>query len=366
MSIRISELKQTFNRIFPQFYPWLSTNIRSCKIFWANLASLSEEQSDLGDLDKARQENLDRAAALGRIDLREHNANYRAPSFSNVISQSVTSEQFKHHDYLHWAEQLGFGETVESVISGTSETTFNRKIWEWAYVLQAALKHGRLQPGMTAVGFGVGNEPVPAVLAKHGMSVIATDQEAADTSDYKATGQWANTGQLLTGLGGLFRPSLISNDRLAELVKVRSVDMNEVPGDLAPCDLVWSSCALEHLGSPEKGLEFILASARLLAPDGIAVHTTELDLTGRSSTVDWGHLACYRPADFRWLAKEAALEGFEMELNFSIPLDTPEDRWVSMVLRHGPDLAVGELSHLKVEMFESVCTSFGVILRRLR
>ena len=66
-----------------------------------------------------------------------------------------------------------------------------------------------LKPGMTAVGFGVGNEPLPAVLASYGMKVVATDQAAEDSSDWDATGRWADTGQLMTGLEGLSRPQLL-------------------------------------------------------------------------------------------------------------------------------------------------------------
>ena len=102
----------------------------------------------------------------------------------------------------------------------------------------------------------------------------------------------------------------------------------------------------------------------MLAPGGIAVHTTELELTGRESTADWGHLACYRPADLRALQRRVIDAGFEMPMNLHITMDTPEDRWVSVVLKQGPELAAGERSHLKVAIFDSVCTSVGIIIHR--
>ena len=58
--------------------------------------------------------------------------------------------------------------------------------------------------------------------------------------------------------------------------------MNAVPDDLGRFDLVWSSCALEHLGTPQAGLDFIMRTLDLLEPGGLAVHTTELELTPRA------------------------------------------------------------------------------------
>jgi hypothetical protein len=308
-------------------------------------------------LTKADRENLDRAIALGRVQLTDHNRAGVPAEFGRVVSQATSARQYLDPEHLAWVSLLGLPLDIVG--------RFNRKVWEWTYILQAARQHGTLEPGRRAVGFGVGNEPIPAALARYGVSVIATDQSVAeDDGDWEAIGQWAQTGQLLTGIEGLMRPDIVANDRMTELVRTRRVDMNEVPDDLGPYDLAWSSCALEHLGSPELGLRFARRTAELLNPGGIAVHTTELELTDRAETADWGHLACYRPNDLRELARELASVGFEMELNFHIAMETPEDRWVSVVLLHGPELAVEELSHLKVAFQESVITSFGIIIRR--
>jgi Methyltransferase domain len=328
------------------------------------LGSRREPLPDPPVVTKADRENLARAEALRRVDLREHNSAGRPPRFADLVSQAVSADQFDEPDYVRWAELLGFAEKGRLVVRGSIPTVFNRKVWEWAFVLRAAEQYGLLEPGRTAIGFGVGNEPVPAALARYGMKVVATDQDAEDSEDWAATGQWTSTGQLLTGLEGLSRPEIVPNDRLGELVTVRRVDMTDVPDDLGPCDLVWSSCALEHLGSPPKGLEFVVRSARLLAPGGVAAHTTEFELTARSATADWGHLACYRPADLRELSERLRSQGLEIELNLHVPMDRAEDRWVSVVLGQGPELEAGELSHLKVAVHESVCTSFGIVVHR--
>ena len=49
--------------------------------------------------------------------------------------------------------------------------------------------------------------------------------------------------------------------------------MNAVP-DIGRFDLIWSCCALEHLGSPEAGLKFVRHTLGLLEPGGVSVHTT--------------------------------------------------------------------------------------------
>ena len=173
------------------------------------------------------------------------------------MSQAATAAQFSHPDYVRWAELLGFAEAGQLVVRGTTPTVFNRKVWEWAFILQAARQYGLLAPGRRAVGFGVGNEPIPAALVRHGVNVVATDQDVAEREDFAATGQWSSTGQLLTGMEGLLRPAIVRDSEMRSHVSIRRVDMNDVPDDLGPCDIAWSSCALEHLGSPEQGLEFV-------------------------------------------------------------------------------------------------------------
>ena len=72
----------------------------------------------------------------------------------------------------------------------------------------------------------------------------------------------------------------------------------------------------------------------------------------------------FLPDDLRALARQAESEGFEITLNLHVPMDRAEDRMVSLLLSHGPDLATVEPVHLKVALFESVVTSFGIVLRR--
>ena len=137
------------------------------------------------------------------------------------------------------------------------------------------------------------------------------------------------------------------------------MDMNDLADDLGEFDLVWSSCAIEHLGSPEAGLEFVLRTAELLRPGGVAVHTTEFELTTRDETADYGHCAVYRRDDFEALARRLAERGFEIDLNLYVSLATPVDRFVAV-----PPYPATDPAHLKLQIFDSVSTSYGLAIRR--
>jgi len=293
------------------------------------------------------------AAYLARVDVSDHNRADAPPTFSHLVCQAASAAQCEDPAYRAWLRTL----------TGVSESeplrnTHNRKTWEWAFIAEAVTQAGLMKPGLTALGFGVGTEPMPALFASRGLDVLATDQGA------ESGGDWASTGQLMTGLEGLSRPHLISDEELAARVKVRAVDMNDVPADIGTFDVIWSSCVIEHLGSPERGLEFVLESCRLLAPGGIAVHTTELELTRRETTADYGHCAVYRLEDLQELATKLAEVNCTATFNFTVPMDSPEDRWISLVLVDG-EAAPPDLAHLKLAISDSVSTSFGLLIRRL-
>jgi SAM-dependent methyltransferase len=292
-------------------------------------------------------------AYLARVDLSDHNRGGVPPSFTRLVSQATSAAQCDDPVYLDWLREL------TGVAKGAAiGNTHNRKTWEWAYIVEAVTQAGLMEPGRTALGFGVGNEPMPALFASRGLDVVATDQAAEFGDD------WASTGQLMTGLSGLSRPFLIDDEDLAARVTLRNVDMNDVPADIGTFDVIWSSCVIEHLGSPQRGLDFVLESCALLAPGGIAVHTTELELTRRDTTADYGHCAVYRLQDLREFEERLSGVGCTATFNFTVPMDTREDRWISLVL-----VACGsapeDVAHLKLAIEDSVSTSFGLLIRRL-
>ncbi len=299
---------------------------------------------------------LYQARCLAMVELSRHNSGGVIPTFPNLTSQAPSAAQCDTPEYLEIATRL-FGWTEPP-----AEDVYHRKHWEWIYILQAIREAGLLRSGASAVGFGVGSEPVPAFLAAEGISVLATDQGSEG-----ATGdEWLVGDQLMRGLGSLSRPHLIDDEQLASLVRIRDVDMNAVPADIGTFDIAWSSCVIEHLGSPQHGLDFVLESCRLLNPGGIAVHTTELELTEKSQTMDYGHCAVYRIEDLEELATRLDAEGCDLlPLNFTVAMDTFKDRWISVAVHpeYGPVLPDPSV-HLKLVLGESVSTSFGLIIRK--
>ncbi|MDB5687004.1 MAG: class SAM-dependent methyltransferase, partial [Rhizorhabdus sp.] len=122
-------------------------------------------------------------------------------------------------------------------------------------------------------------------------------------------------------------------------------------------DFTWSSCAYEHLGSIENGLAFFENSLKCLRPGGIAVHTTELNLSSNEDTLDNRGTVIFRRRDFEELTRRLVAQGHEV-----IPItfdtgDTELDQVIDMPPYSGD-------AHLKIALLRWVTTSFGMIVRK--
>jgi len=233
---------------------------------------------------------------------------------------------------------------------------YHRKVWEAAFIAQAIWEAGLLAPGQRALGFAVGQEAMPGFLATHGMEVLATD---LDPRDPRAA-RWAATGQ-----HGATRAAAPAG------LAFRPVDMARIPRDLhGRFDLVWSMCALEHLGSIRAGGTFILNAMRCLKPGGLAVHTTEFDLDAEGPPLARGGTVLFQARDIEALQRRLGRAGHEMlpvDLDPGAGLldqfvDQPPygeaDRW--------PLSRPAETPHLRVLVEERIATSIGLIIRAKR
>lgn len=287
--------------------------------------------------------------AWDRVDVRALNAAYPPSPFGALRSCAVSANHFDDPDFLRW----------EAVLSGRPQPLApplpfkHRKMWEWVFILAVVERSGLYRPGARGIGFGVGSEPMAAAFARGGVDVLATDQPVDQGSE------WDVNGQLMHGLASLSRPEIVSEAELAEHVSVRAVDMNHLPADLGAFDFTWSSCVIEHLGSPQRGLDFVRESCDLLTPGGVSVHTTELELVPRGTTMDYGNCAVYRPDDLLAFEQRLRADGFDVDFNLHVATEEPEDRFVSPV-----DPAVEDPSHLKLVIGDSVSTSFAIVVRR--
>ncbi len=184
----------------------------------------------------------------------------------------------------------------------------NRKLWEFAYIAHVLDSLGLLEAGRHGLGFGVGREPLVPAFANRGATIVATDLAATAR---EALG-WARSGQHADSVEAMQRSELCDPDRFRRLVSFRPVDMRAIPGDLRGFDFCWSSCAFEHLGSLENGLNFVERSLDTLAPGGVAVHTTEYNCDSNEATIENGPTVVYRERDIRALVQRLESAGHQV------------------------------------------------------
>ena len=220
----------------------------------------------------------------------------------------------------------------------------HRKLWEWCYIAQVLWERGLLQSGRRGLGFGVGQEPLTALLASFGCNILATD-----LSEEKArrTG-WIGSQQHAAGLVILNQHRICDPIAFHRLVRFRSVDF----------DFTWSSCSLEHLGSIKKGLQFLENQMACLKPGGVAAHTTEFNVSSNKKTYDRGELVLFRRRDIEKVAARLRAKGHAIDLDFDSGA-SPADEYI--------DLPPFEhLPHLKLQMGKYVMTSMGLTIVKNR
>lgn len=209
-------------------------------------------------------------------------------------SRRVRAEDFESDWYVQRARQMRL-----------SVSAMYRKYWEWALV--AEVFASRVGSG-SALGFGVGREPVAAWLAAHGADrVVATDLDAT------SAGAWRDGFrgcQHAAGRDEVPWQRICSSEEF-ERVEYRAVDMTALPEDLSrgAFDFVWSCGSFEHIGGIETGLQFFCRSLECLRPGGLAVHTTELNALSDSTTLETNDLVLFRRRDLEQLACRVADRG---------------------------------------------------------
>jgi hypothetical protein len=180
----------------------------------------------------------------------------------------------------------------------------------------------------------------------------------AATAGLARFGIRVKTDQHCQNLAELNRDGLCPEDAFLERVSFRPVDMNAIPDDLCGFDFVWSSCSLEHLGSLAHGEQFLYNSLGCLKPGGVAVHTTEYNVSSNTETADYRSTVVYRRCDLERMTATASDCGHKVARLDLDPGDLPVDRIVDVPpYSHDP--------HLKLLLKSKyVCTSVGVIVEK--
>jgi len=140
-------------------------------------------------------------------------------------------------------------------------------------------------------------EPLASLFAERGVQLIASDFHG-ETDD----SSWEETGQLGDSLASIHWPGILSFCDFDARVSYQNIDMRDlsrIPSEMY--DFSWSSCSFEHLGSLEAGLQFLINSLDCLKPGGIAVHTTEFNVSSNQDTIEVGESVIYRKGDIEAL-----------------------------------------------------------------
>jgi hypothetical protein len=221
-----------------------------------------------------------------------------------LTSLVCRAEHFRSDWFQRWRELV----LVRSLaISGGYKPELHRKHWEWCAIAQALWERRMLLPGRRGLGFAVGREPLPALFAGYGAEVVATDlAPSAREAD-----RWEQAGQHATSLEQLYVEQLIEREAFDQRVRFQFADMSsDWEFEPAGFDFVWSSCSFEHLGSLEAGLDFVVRSSRLLRPWGVAVHTTEYNVSSNDETITRGETVLYRQRDIEDLDRRLRRDGY--------------------------------------------------------
>jgi SAM-dependent methyltransferase len=232
------------------------------------------------------------------------------PTMAEPISQMCTAAQFAEPDYQRLCDHM------------KSKPRLHRKQWEFIYIARCLELSGKLEAGCSGLGFGVGREKLVSYFAARGPAIVATDLPASE-----AEGHWVGGLQHTDTAEKLFQPHIIDRESFDARVAFRPANMNSIPADLKGFDFTWSSCALEHLGSLQKGLDFIRNSVNCLKPGGVAIHTTEFNLHSAMETFVDGPSVVYRESDLLSFATNMRADGHSIELNFN-PGNEPQDLMV--------------------------------------
>ena len=82
------------------------------------------------------------------------------PSLEKVTSQVATTYQCFEPYYKEWCNIM------------RSPARMNRKQWEFVYILEALRQMRCIAEDKRGLGFGCGQEPIPAILAKRGCNIV--------------------------------------------------------------------------------------------------------------------------------------------------------------------------------------------------
>lgn len=232
----------------------------------------------------------------------------------------------------------------------------HRKSWEYAYIALVLQERKMLTDGKKGLGFAVGTEPLPAYFASKGCMILATDLASGDENaeSWIGTGQNAGGDVTVLNTNGICSESIFKKN-----VKYQNLDMNNIGDDISGYDFCWSSCAIEHVGSLEKSKMFLKNMLKILKPGGIAVHTTEYNLSSEEETIFNGDSVIYRKKDIVEISDWLKLQGHKIDLDLSLGKKEGD-----LFTDQPPYYQINKRYHLRLNIGGYDSTSIGLIIEK--
>jgi 2-polyprenyl-3-methyl-5-hydroxy-6-metoxy-1,4-benzoquinol methylase len=335
--------------------------LRRLRLFRKLVPSLSTYAKLQLELETVRHNSKQYGYYLARQQYQEHSA---VPIVDSVPYISLSSGACKQSDlhsdwFRYWCNKLHLA------------PLYHRKLWEYAYILQCLNDNKMLEIGKSGAGFGCGEEPLASYLASRGITTLVTDL----SPDQVMGKGWVETGQYTGTLEAAFHSDLVDRATFDKSVKHRFVDMNHIPEDLGTYDFLWSICAMEHIGSIEKGLNFVKNSLKHVKSGGIVIHTTEFSYLREELTIESPDLVLFVKSHFQSLFKELEALGYDvgtptydtgtmpLDLHIDLPPYSymPNGPWLSNELRkHQED----NPAHLKISVSGVPSTCYAIVVKK--
>jgi hypothetical protein len=302
-----------------------------------------ESRAELAAL-AARVEALERQLSLAQMA--RYKLSHRLPEFDAgrpfMRYSTCSAEDVLHPRY------------TQILYSLINPFCWHRKAWEWVFIYHHLTESGVVKPGARGLVFGVGTERLPALFAKDGASIVATDAP----HEVGVAQGWAASGQHTTALAALRNPRIVDDATFDANVTFQPCDMKNISPDLTAFDFNWSSCCFEHLGSLQAGMDFVVnAVEQTLRPGGWAVHTTEFNLLSNEETVATGGTVLYRRKDLEGLVERLRDRGHNA-MPFTV---APDSHYYDYHVDVPPYTGA---PHLKILLGEYVTTSAGIVVQR--
>ena len=106
----------------------------------------------------------------------------------------------------------------------------------------------------------------------------------------------------------------------------------------------------------EKGAEFIYNSLKCLKNGGIAVHTTEFNVSSNTETWSSEDLYVFRKCDIETIIHECRQQGYNISINWNFGTSFTDYHVDVPPYNHNP--------HLKLKLGDYTVTSIGLIITK--